>query len=115
LRLSFTADEPVKLMIDRLKELLCRKFPAGRLEDVLAEAIAAYLDDHDPRRREPAQRRETRNADGRRCGETKWLELDHAIPWALGGRSDDAGNIRILCRTHNQWEAQTLFGFRKRR
>lgn len=49
-------------------------------------------------------------ADGLRCGETAWLELDHVTPWALGGRSDDPINIRLLCRAHNQAEAKRVFG-----
>ena len=49
--------------------------------------------------------------DGHRCGETAWLELDHIIPWARGGRSDEPGNIRLLCRAHNQSEAARLFGY----
>lgn len=48
--------------------------------------------------------------DGHRCGETAWLELDHIVPWAKGGRSDDPENIRLLCRAHNQSEAARLFG-----
>lgn len=48
--------------------------------------------------------------DSLRCGETAWLELDHIVPWARGGRSDDPGNIRLLCRAHNQSEAARLFG-----
>lgn len=48
--------------------------------------------------------------EGTRCGETAWLELDHVVPWALGGRSDDPGNIRLLCRAHNQSEARRLLG-----
>ena len=47
---------------------------------------------------------------GHRCGETAWLELDHIVPWARGGRSDEPGNIRLLCRAHNQSEAARLFG-----
>jgi hypothetical protein len=137
-RFAFNADESLKRSIDRLKEVLSNKHPTGRLEDILSEAIDDYLERNDPLRREPAQRRETRNPDarrvppairdevwrrdagrcafageGRRCRETKWLELDHVIPWALGGKSDDARNIRLLCRAHNQWEAETWFGPRR--
>ncbi|PCI40300.1 MAG: hypothetical protein COB53_01495 [Elusimicrobia bacterium] len=41
-------------------------------------------------------------AEGDRCTARSWLEYDHIIPWAVGGKSDDAGNIRLLCRNHNQ-------------
>ena len=41
-------------------------------------------------------------AEGDRCTARSWHEYDHIIPWAVGGKSDDAGNIRLLCRNHNQ-------------
>ncbi|MBI4125378.1 MAG: HNH endonuclease [Deltaproteobacteria bacterium] len=44
--------------------------------------------------------------DGKQCGEKAWLEFDHIQPWVLGGVSDDTENIRLLCRTHNQWRAK---------
>jgi hypothetical protein len=37
------------------------------------------------------------------------LELDHAEPRALGGR-DDAENLRVRCRAHNQLAAEQVFG-----
>lgn len=43
---------------------------------------------------------------GRRCEARDGLEYDHIVPWALGGRSDSAVNIRLLCRAHNQWSAK---------
>ncbi len=51
-----------------------------------------------------------RRKDGSRCGETRFLEFDHIISWALGGRSDSASNIQLLCRAHNQWKARQEFG-----
>lgn len=47
---------------------------------------------------------------GRRCGSTHQLEYDHIFPFALGGPSDVAMNIRLLCRAHNQFVAQVAFG-----
>ena len=47
--------------------------------------------------------------DGRRCSACKFLEVDHAIPWALGG-DDSPANLRLRCRAHNQWHAQQCFG-----
>ena len=48
--------------------------------------------------------------DGTRCGETRFLEFDHIESWCLGGRSDSASNIQLLCRAHNQWKARREFG-----
>lgn len=42
-----------------------------------------------------------RAQDGRRCDATGFLELDHRRPFALGGRHE-VGNVRVLCRAHNQ-------------
>lgn len=53
-------------------------------------------------------------ADGRRCESRDALEYDHIIPWADGGRSDTADNIRLLCRAHNQRLGRRRFGPRRR-
>jgi hypothetical protein len=47
--------------------------------------------------------------DGRRCEETAFLELDHVVPVALGGAST-ADNIRVMCRLHNEYEAERILG-----
>jgi hypothetical protein len=47
---------------------------------------------------------------GVRCPSCTDLEIDHVIPRARGGRSDDPGNLRLRCRAHNQYEAERTFG-----
>ncbi|MGE0172274.1 MAG: hypothetical protein AB7T49_05800 [Oligoflexales bacterium] len=32
------------------------------------------------------------------------------MPFALGGRSDDPTNVRLLCRAHNRLHAEHAFG-----
>lgn len=49
------------------------------------------------------------DAKGRRCKCRKRLELDHIVPRARGG-SDDASNLRVVCRTHNRYYAEEIFG-----
>ena len=49
------------------------------------------------------------SADGHRCQETARLEIDHVTPLARGGRTE-AGNLRVLCRAHNQFEAERVLG-----
>lgn len=39
-------------------------------------------------------------SDDRRCDARSHLQFHHDVPWALGG-TDDADNIRLLCRAHN--------------
>lgn len=157
-RFSFAADETCLSLVDRIRELLRHKHPAGKLGDILREAVEAFLDARDPERRLARKERASggndsaqaapesgisgagRNSDGRRCaraipqrvrdavwkrdggacafvgtdgrrcGERAWLEYDHVIPWAMGGRSNDPRNVRLLCRTHNQHAAKLTFG-----
>ena len=47
--------------------------------------------------------------EGRRCGARVFLELDHQTPKALGG-ADGPANVRVLCRAHNQFSAEQVFG-----
>ena len=37
---------------------------------------------------------------GRVCGSTYQVEIDHIKPKAMGG-TDEASNLRCLCRRHN--------------
>jgi 5-methylcytosine-specific restriction endonuclease McrA len=49
------------------------------------------------------------SAQGRRCSSRARLEFDHREPVARGGPSR-AEDLRLLCRAHNQFEAERLFG-----
>jgi hypothetical protein len=46
---------------------------------------------------------------GQRCPARTMLEYDHVDPIARGGRATVAG-LRLLCRAHNQFEAERVFG-----
>ncbi len=46
---------------------------------------------------------------GNRCPARAFLELDHIHAKALGG-ADDAANLRVRCRAHNQHHAEQVFG-----
>ena len=46
---------------------------------------------------------------GVRCTERGQLEFDHVRPHADGGAAS-IGNVRLLCRRHNQYEARQFFG-----
>jgi hypothetical protein len=143
IRFSFTGDEALLRMVERTQAILWHKHPAGKLEDIFAEALDFLLDKKDPERRLEKKKRlkrkppsiaadkESRHIpqwvkdevwardggrcafippDGKRCPEREGLEFDHVVPWALGGRSHDPRNIRLLCRGHNQMMARRLFG-----
>ena len=38
---------------------------------------------------------------GRRCGSRRLLQVDHVLPYALGGRAEP-GNLRLLCAAHHR-------------
>lgn len=73
--------------------------------------------DSDPEKRRPSEalKREVIKRDGgactfvsaagKRCGATRFVELDHIVPVAKGGLTK-LSNLRLLCRTHNQLAAQ---------
>jgi hypothetical protein len=139
LQFSFTAGDDFLDALNKLRGILWHKHPHGRLEDILLEAISEFLERRDPERSRRLIKSRIRNphsrdipaavarhvavrdghqcsfvsSAGTRCIETKGLEIDHVTPWARGGRSDDPGNLRLLCRAHNQWAAIQAFGEEK--
>ena len=48
-------------------------------------------------------------ADGRRCGSTQSLQVDHIRPVARGG-TGSPDNLRLLCAHHNRLEAERILG-----
>lgn len=135
-RIAFTGDLELLALLERARGLMRHKHPEGHFADVFRAALDALLDAVDPSRKPkdaparsvlPDRRRIPQfvkdevwkrdngrcafvSVDGHRCGTTEWLEYDHVTPFALGGRSDDPGNVRLLCRAHNQQAARDLFG-----
>jgi hypothetical protein len=47
--------------------------------------------------------------DGRRCECRAFLEYDHVEPVGRSGGHDE-GNVRLLCRAHNQYAAERIYG-----
>jgi hypothetical protein len=135
---SFCATGETRELIERAKEVLRHRFPKGGLDDIFNLALKTLLarvdrDLRTPRRagRAPAKDKCTRYVpeavkqksweraggrcayvapDGTRCTSRAWLEFDHVVPYALGGSSVDAANIRPYCRPHNAWAARQIFG-----
>jgi hypothetical protein len=50
-----------------------------------------------------------RLASGERCGAARFLQLDHIVPVARGGRST-LENLRVVCARHNLQAAREVFG-----
>ena len=147
-RVGFDAAVALMQLINRAKLILRHKYPEGRLEDVLREALEILIDRKDPESRLGLQVGEIggeiapppspeprflaawrggryiparvkravwqrddgrctwRSDDGIWCGSRDALEFDHFRPFAKGGRSDDARNVRLLCRMHNRMAAR---------
>jgi hypothetical protein len=137
-RFSFQASPKLRESLDRLKRLSRRICPNGRLEELIELAVDDSLAHRDPARRGASPEKEVRavqthriprwvkdrvwSRDGgrcayvwgnRRCESRAGLEYDHVIPWARGGKSDDPGNVRLLCRAHNLHLARREFGGRR--
>ncbi len=133
----FTLGEGAEAKLTRARELLAHKFPMGDLESIVEAALDSLLDAVDPTRRKarpdcapraPGEQtrripewvlRKVRERDGNRCasvsregarcGERRFLQFDHIVPWSRGGRSDDPGNVRQLCAAHNRWAWRHAF------
>jgi hypothetical protein len=135
LQVTIGAETQQKLL--RAQALLRHQVPSGDLADVLDRALDALLDkvegrklgkSRTPRVAKPCAdsryvpRAARRHAvardgmqcsfvaeDGRRCEETGFLEFDHVVPVALGGGAS-VDEVRVLCRSHNQYEAERILG-----
>lgn len=134
---QFSLGDAAEAKLKRARELLAHKFPMGDLEHIFEAALDSLLDAVDPSRRTARRdvdprpieeqtrripewvRRKVRERDddrcafvsrhGVRCGERRFLQFDHIVPWSLGGRSDDPANVRQLCGAHNRWAWRHAF------
>jgi hypothetical protein len=52
---------------------------------------------------------EYRSIDGTRCTARTGLEIDHERPFAIF-RSHDERHLRLLCRRHNRYQAERVYG-----
>lgn len=128
---SFTGPAALREKIELARDRLRHKYPEGKLEDVLMEAVSVLLSVVERAGKRAAERPLEGTAlmaaipqwvrdkvwerdggrctwplgDGSLCGSTAWPELDHIVPRALGG-TNEPSNIRILCRAHNQFSAR---------
>jgi hypothetical protein len=135
--LQATIDETTNAKLRLAHELLGLPFGTGHIADVLDRALDALIERLEKRKFAAAENpRPARNATspraipaavkravrardgnqctytnehGRRCPERSRLEYEHITPVARGGEST-VGNIRLLCRAHNQLEAERVFG-----
>ena len=138
--LQVTLDQATHDKLLRAQALLRHRVPSGELAQVLGHAQGALLatlarDKFGATTRPRAGRSRSAGADpryvpsavkravvardgeqcafvseaGERCVERGFLELDHRTPVARGGQAT-ISNTRVLCRSHNQYEAERIFG-----
>ncbi len=136
---QFTANKKLRDLLAQAKELFSHELPSGDLATLVEKAFELLVAEkmksrfgvgakprampkpppgkrpsrHVPmaKRRELACRGklqcEFAGPDGRRCEETAGLEIDHVEGFAVTG---EHSSLRLLCRAHNQLEAERLFG-----
>ncbi|MCC6972219.1 MAG: HNH endonuclease, partial [Phycisphaerales bacterium] len=132
---QLTVDAETQSLFEELKSLLAHVVPTGDMASVIKRALVIALAQERRRkfatgvkcRTKPTIRADRTIPDavkqaviardgeycsyvgdgGRRCGSRWRLELDHVVPVALGGPTS-VENLRVLCRRHNQFEAERL-------
>ena len=137
--LQCTIDQETLDALRYAQDLLGHELPSGDVPQVLKRALQALIPQLEQRRfsatlrprRRPGHRSEDPryvpadvqravwqrdggqctfvSEDGHRCQERKFVELDHIEAVARGGEATEA-NLRLLCRAHNQFEAERTFG-----
>jgi hypothetical protein len=136
-KLELTVDQATRDRLEDVRSLMRHRNPTGDLEVIIREAIEALAEKLEKERLGRTERpRASRgsadpghvtkaalrevvardgmqcsfvSADGERCGSRDFLEVDHRTPRALGGTGDPS-NLRVLCRSHNQYAAEQVFG-----
>ena len=140
-QVTFTVSSETQQKLRRAQDLLRHAIPTGDpaeifdraltllLADVVRKRSAATSKPRKSRRMAPHSRyipaEVTRAAyqdgercgfvgkEGRRCGERAFLERHHIKPYGASGEAT-VDNIALLCRSHNQYEADLYYGARRR-
>jgi 5-methylcytosine-specific restriction endonuclease McrA len=138
-RVEFTASAELREKLELCRDLMSHANPRRDLAVVIERAVDSLLAHLEKKRlartKRPRPEKATRKAsspriknavrrrvferdglrctyvspDGRKCEARAFLELDHADPRGLGG-SDEAQNLRVRCRAHNQLWAEQAYG-----
>jgi hypothetical protein len=134
----FTASARCRELLDRAKELMSHRAPNGDAAALIEAALEALVEKLEKQKlktttrsqRKAASRDDSRHIpaavvravhardggrwtfiarNGHRCDCRAFLELDHILPVAKGGKST-LDNLRLRCRAHNQLAARREFG-----
>ena len=134
----FTATAATREKLRRAQDLLGHAVPSGDLAEVFDRALTLLVADLERKKFAAAKRQgksrgqsdDSRNIpaevqravwardqgrcafigrNGHRCGERRFLEFHHVIPYAVGGKPT-VDNIQLRCRAHNRYEATLFYG-----
>ena len=131
----FSGDDETVPLFRALQDRLRHKFPQGKLEDLVKEAFSLLLEKTNPAK-EPQRKISPKPSvqisryvsaatkrliwqrdggscrqktpSGRICESRTFLEIDHIVPFSLGGSSLDPTNLRLLCKAHNQFKGGAM-------
>jgi hypothetical protein len=134
---KFTASRAMKEKLEHARDLMRHANPRGEMAVVLERAVDLLIAELEKKKQGRTSRPQkkprpakatyvTRAArrevvacdgwrcsfvaeDGKRCDARGFLEFDHRAPKARGGTSQ-AENLRVLCRSHNRWAAERVYG-----
>ena len=139
IRLQVTLSTPQYSELERAREVASHSHFGAPMGEVIGMLASDYLDRKDPLRKETHaettaaapertgrrpipqnirrlvfQRAEGRCEyknphTGKTCGSRFQTQIDHIKPVALGG-TNSVENLRLLCRAHNAWTAEEIFG-----
>jgi hypothetical protein len=138
-RVQFTIGQETEEQLRRLQDLLRAEIPDGDPGAIFVRSLPLLLREVERRKfaatSKPRPGRSTKagsrhvpaevertvwqrdggrcafvGSNGRRCGESTFLEFHHANePYALGGEAT-VENIALRCRAHNVYESELIFG-----
>ncbi len=137
-RVQFTASAELGEKITRARALLRHKIPSGDVGAIVEEAVTVLVATLERRKCGAAERPRARtlttsdgryvpaavkravwardesrctfvDGQGRRCRAHEWLEIHHVDPFGRGGETT-LENLRLLCRSHNQHQAELDYG-----
>jgi len=140
-RIEFNADEELMKKLDELKNMLAHKMPNASVAELVRYLVDESLKKSSAEPKvvlSPAKVRKNVNTryipetikqhvwqrdhgqcsyihyeTQKRCDSQYALEYDHILPHALGGETT-IDNLRMLCRSHNQFLAMQTFGNRNK-
>jgi HNH endonuclease len=136
--IRFTATAETRERLRRAQDLLAHAIPSGDIAQVVDRALMLLVADLERKKfaatprshRSRGQAEDSRNipaevkrgvvardegrcrfvaANGQRCGDRRFLEFHHVIPYAAGGKPP-LDNIELRCRAHNGYEAERFYG-----